>query len=203
MYLAHLINGNRRECESIVKAANDDKESVRDIYENLFQQSMYEVGELWEYNRISVAVEHMATAITEHLLSLIYPRLFSSERIGRSAVIACVANEYHQLGGKMVADIFEMNGWDAYFLGANTPAHDLMELIDRKSPELIGLSLSIYFNIENLRMVLDSIHERFPNRPVLVGGQAFRWEETNVLKGYPDVEYIPNLTALEGYLNGR
>jgi hypothetical protein len=27
-----------------------------------------------------------------------------------------VANEYHQIGGKMVADIFELNGWRGYFV---------------------------------------------------------------------------------------
>ena len=108
-------------------------ESVYPFYNNLFQKSLYRVGELWESNRISVAKEHLATAITEGLLNLVYPKLFEPEqyRKGRTILISCTANEFHQIGGKMVADVCELNGWDSHFLGANTPVNP--ELIPRHS----------------------------------------------------------------------
>jgi len=42
----------------------------------------------------------------------------------------------------MVADMLEMNGWDGYFIGANTPLPELIRFIESKNPDLIGLSLS-------------------------------------------------------------
>jgi methanogenic corrinoid protein MtbC1 len=170
---------------------------IYDLYVNLFQQAMYEVGELWEMNRISVAVEHLATSITESLLSLVYPRIFGAAHSGRKAVIACVANEYHQIGGKMVADIFELHGWDGYFLGANTPPEGLLRLIDDKKPDLVGLSLAISSNLENLCHVVEMVRATFHELPILVGGQAFRWGGTETVSRYAGVTYSSSLGDLE------
>ncbi len=94
---------------------------LKSLYMDLFQRSLYAVGELWELNKISVAREHLATAITESLLNLVYPRLFENTPTGKKVVVSCAANELHQIGGKIVADFFELNGWESHFLGANTP----------------------------------------------------------------------------------
>jgi methanogenic corrinoid protein MtbC1 len=161
---------------------------------------MYEVGELWERHEISVAVEHLATAITESLLSLVYPAVFSAPHTNRSAVIACVANEYHQIGGKMVADLFELNGWHGYFLGANMPLEDLMRMIDDKQPELIGLSLAVYSNLPSLLQVLDAVTATYPDLRVLVGGQAFRWGGCDVVGAYPNTVHVSSLSELEALL---
>ena len=37
-------------------------------------------------------------------------------------VATCIGGELHEIGIRMVADFFEMEGWDTYYLGANTPA---------------------------------------------------------------------------------
>ena len=138
-FLGALLNGDRKGCDAVVTDLANSGTDVRVIYVDLLQRAMYAVGELWEANRISVAKEHLATAITEGAMSLLYPRIFSGSRIGRSAVVSCVANEYHQIGGKMVADIFELNGWDGFFLGANTPEAELLAFVQERKPDVLGL----------------------------------------------------------------
>jgi len=174
--------------------------SIYDLYVQLFQRSLYEVGELWERNRISVAREHLATSVTESLLSFLAPRIFSAEHIGRRAVIACVANEYHQTGGRMVADIFELHGWDGYFLGANTPPEGMMKMIDEKKPDLVGLSLAIYFNMGNLKRLVELVLRHHPKLPILLGGQAFRWGGAEAFREMPGVTYVASLGELETML---
>lgn len=124
-------------------------------------------------------------------------RIFGAAHTGRKAIIACVANEYHQLGGRMVADIFELHGWDGYFLGANTPSEELLRLIDDKKPDLIGLSLAISFNLDNLWKVVEMVRVTFHELPILVGGQAFRWGGTELVSRYEGVTYISSLIDLE------
>jgi methanogenic corrinoid protein MtbC1 len=199
-YLHALLAGEKGKCIETVNGLLRKGVTIYDLYIHLFQKSMYQVGELWEQNRISVAVEHLATAITESLLTLVYPLIFSAEHIGKKAVVSCVASEYHQLGGKMAADIFELNGWDSYFLGANTPPEELLKLIQQKKPDLLGLSLSIYFNVENLYRVLEMVRGSFRDLPVLVGGQAFRWGGRERVEKYPGVAVIPTLTELESFI---
>ncbi len=196
-YLSFLLNGQRNECHKIVKKLLDAELDIKDIYIKLFQRSLYDVGSLWEHNKISVAVEHLATSITEGLMSLAYPVIFSTDKIDRSAIITCMANEYHQIGGRMVADIFELNGWNGYFLGANTPYEDLCKMIDDKQPHLVGLSLSVYYNIKNLLSILERLSSAYPTLKIIVGGQAFRQGGKESLSVYANVQYIESLYDLE------
>lgn len=196
-YLKALLAGKRTECQDVVRTLLDAEIELKALYGDLFQRSLYEVGELWENNRITVANEHLATSITESLLNLAYPKLFATERTGKKAVISCGANEYHQIGGKMVADILELNGWDCHFLGANTPPENIAEFIQKVSPDFVGLSLSILSNIDHLKRCIETIRSDFPNIDLLVGGQAFRWGGVETIRQYPGVEYISSLDQLE------
>jgi methanogenic corrinoid protein MtbC1 len=199
-YLAALLAGNKGECSRIVTNLLEGGITVRALYRELFQRAMYQVGDLWEHNRISVAREHLATSVTEFLLTLVYPRIFAVEHCGRKAVVACVANEYHQLGAKMVADIFELNGWDGYFLGANTPVTDLLALIEEKQPDFLALSLSVYFNLPTLLDTLKIVRESFANLDILVGGQAFRWGGAASVVNFPRVTCLESIDELEELL---
>lgn len=203
-YLSHLLKGNRQVCHDIVNGLIESSVNIRDLYVNLFQRSLYEIGTLWEYNNISVAVEHLATSITEGLMSLTYPVIFSADKIGKSAIVSCIANEHHQIGGRMVADIFELHGWDGYFLGANTPSEALLRMIDEKKPNIVGLSLSVYFNIGRLTDTVEMLRATYPELPIIVGGQAFLHitDGSLGLFRHRDVIYIDLLHSLEKQIIG-
>ncbi|MDT8377583.1 MAG: cobalamin-dependent protein [Desulfotignum sp.] len=199
-YLTLLLDGDRRACAQIVQQLLDDDIAIQTLYHDLFQKSMYEVGRLWEFNRISVAKEHLVTAITEGLLNLVYPRLFEKASVDsrneKKVVISCAANEFHQVGGKMVADIFELNGWDSQFLGANTPVDQMLAHIQEEKPDLVGLSVSVYFNMPALRSGIEAIRGNFLHLDILVGGQAFNWGGTEIIKQYSGTAYVPSLDRL-------
>jgi len=199
-YFKALLAGDRETCVHTVQCLLDREVSLYDLYIHLFQRSLYEVGDLWERNRISVAVEHLATAMTESLLTLVYPRIFAAEHIGKKAVVSCVANEYHQIGAKMVADVFELNGWDGYFLGANTPPESILVFLQEKQPHVLGLSLSVSFNMDALCGLIERVRGSFPDLPVLVGGQAFRWGGDDRVGRYPGVQRLSTLRELESYI---
>jgi len=196
-YLSSLLSGNKKECTYITRELLDQNISIYDLYINLFQRSMYQIGKLWETNKISVAVEHMATLIIEGLLNLLYPQIFSAEHIGKSAIVSCVPNEFHQLGAKMVADIFELNGWDGFFLGANTPSIELLQLIDEKKPDLLALSMSIYFNLPALKETIQKVQTNYPQLDIIVGGQGLLECGKDIVSEYSDVSYVDSLIKLE------
>jgi methanogenic corrinoid protein MtbC1 len=196
-YLNALLAGRHGDCRGMVQNLIDMRVDIKDLYERLFQRSMYRVGELWENNKITVAREHLATSITESLLNLVYPSMFAGERTGKKTIISCSANEFHQIGGKMVADIFEFNGWDGLFLGANTPPDDMLAFIHETKPDVVGLSLSLLSNAPDLKKSIEIIRYDFPQSAIWVGGQAFRWGGTEIVKEYSAIEYIPTLKELE------
>ncbi len=201
-YLSALLQGDRVQCAGIVKELQLTDAGLKDLYINLFQRSLYEVGELWEHQHISVAVEHLATAITQRVMTLVQPDLFSGAVRDRTLIVSCIADEYHQLGARMVADLAEIHGWRSYFLGANTPLNSLLEMIDQRRPDLVGLSLSVYFNMPSLERSLDAVVSTFPGIPLVVGGQAFRecWGGTQVGRKHSNVVLSSSLDTLEQVL---
>lgn len=201
-YLGGLLTGDRQLCGSVVTECRDRQAELQDIYVNLFQRSLYQVGDSWEQHQISVAVEHLATAITERLMTTLQPQVFSGATREHSIIVACVADEYHQLGGRMVADVAEMHCWRGHFLGANTPLEELLKMVDERRPNLLALSLSVYFNLPAMIRALDAVTGAFPNLPVLVGGQAFRprWGGTAGIQKYSGVILAATLKEAEEIL---
>lgn len=200
-YIDRLLSGKKYECSLIVQQLIDNNVDIRDIYLNLFQKSLYHVGELWETNRVSVSTEHIATAITESLLTLLYPKIFSQNPSSRKAVVTSCVNEYHQIGGKMVADIFELNGWNTNFLGANTPIDHLLRHLDEFRPDVLALSLSLYANLPRLLKTIDVISTNNSKLDIVVGGQAFNWGGTKKLANAKNIQYYSNLLDFEKAIN--
>jgi methanogenic corrinoid protein MtbC1 len=195
-YFNALLKGDRKTCSNIVTELIENKTEIKTIYEDLFQKSMYEVGELWERNKISVAVEHLCTATTETLMNLIYPHLFSSEKLNKKALVTCTPGEFHQIGAKMVADFFELNSWNSYFLGANTPSKDFLNYINEIKPDVIVISTSISFNLNSLEKLILEINSQFHDTKIIIGGQAFRWGGELQFNKYKNVEVIKSLSEL-------
>ena len=171
-YMELLLNGDHRGCGRIVQDLLARDVAILEIYQQLFQRALYLVGELWAQSQISVGTEHLATSITESMLTFIYPKLFASPRTGRRAVVACVGSEFHQMGARMVADTLELCGWDAYFLGANTPIEGLLDSLEKKQPDVLGLSVTINSNLVLFQETVEKTRARFPRLEILAGGQA-------------------------------
>lgn len=196
-YLSDLLAGRRTECRNYVDKLINDGIKIKELYLNLFQRSLYDVGTLWESNKISVATEHLCTSITESLINLAYPLIFSAEHTGRKAVITCTPGEFHQIGARMVADYFEMFGWDGYFVGVETPTADLIKFIDEKNPDVLAVSMSVFFNLNSLADLVVTINNRFPKLDIFLGGQGFRWGGENTFKTMNRVYVIKSLNDLE------
>lgn len=162
-FLLILLNGERQRGMDLVNELLAENRGVQQIYEEVIKPAMYKVGELWEAGTISVASEHLASAIVESILGQLYYRVItSSGRKGKVAVISSVEQEVHQIGAKMVSDVFELNGWTSHFLGANTPIEELIKFLEKINPNTLGLSVSINLHIYYLEKTIKKVREKFP-----------------------------------------
>ena len=187
-------------CSTIAKNFLAENPSIKDLYEDVFKEALYEVGRLWEANKITVATEHLATAITEGILNELYGELDIPEKSTHKVVLACVDGESHQVGVKMVADVFEMNGWESYFLGTGIPITELVKFIQQKEPTVVAISLSIFFNYRNLVEMIAVLKSEFPNLTIIVGGQGFLHRKEGSFEKVDDIKYISDLYELDTYL---
>ncbi|MBN1768092.1 MAG: cobalamin B12-binding domain-containing protein [Prolixibacteraceae bacterium] len=199
-FLEALLKGDRKGGSAIAKKYVESHSDIKNFYENIIKPSLYKVGEMWEYNIISVAAEHLATAVSESIMNELYEHVISENRSPYKIVLGCIEKEQHQVGVKMIADVFEMHGWDAFFLGANTPNADFIDYIREIEPDLIGLSLSIYSHMPSFEELIKNVRNEFPNKPIIVGGQAFTHGGEELIRAHYNIILLRNLSETEQYI---
>jgi MerR family transcriptional regulator, light-induced transcriptional regulator len=174
---AYLLRSDRRAAASLVtNAYGAGQASIREHYLHVFQPVQYEICRLWQVNAITVADEHFCTAATQAIMSQFYPDLFAQPKIGRTLVMASIGGELHEIGGRMVADIFELEGWSTWFYGANTPAPSLISAICERTPDVVGLSVTMTWNVQALADFVRAMRTTSgcSGARVIVGGYPFR-----------------------------
>jgi MerR family transcriptional regulator, light-induced transcriptional regulator len=175
LYIEAALSGHRATALTIALACVGRGLSVPEVYHGLLQPAQYEVGWRWEANEISVAQEHMVTAITQYVIAHLHSRLSPpTERRGR-VVVTGVEGELHQIGGNMVADILESGGWDVRFLGTELPHKDILRAVEKHKPHVVAISATMLYNLPKVAALTAEIRRIFGSEPrVVVGGGAFR-----------------------------
>ncbi len=175
-YLAAQLAGDRREAlrllvdEGLLRGI-----PLQDIHLKVIQPAQYEIGRLWQENRISVAQEHLATAISQLALSHLYRHLPRDPSNGKVVMLSCVEGELHEVGARVASDFLEMAGFDVRFLGANVPTSHLVRMVRDQTPDLLALSVTMTYHLPALRSALDQVRAAAPRLPIAVGGLAFSW----------------------------
>lgn len=192
-YTDALLGGDRHTAAKFVKDAVENNMPVKDIYLGVFQPSQYEVGRLWLNNEISVATEHFCSASTQSIMAQLYPYIFSTNRVGRNLVAGCVGGELHEIGIRMVTDFFEMEGWDTYYLGANSPAKSVLNAIDEYEAHVVALSAAMPYHRNLLRQTIKEIRKSSAgnNVKIMIGGNALNFFSNNLADFGAD-GYAPN-----------
>ncbi len=178
-YLRAVLGGNRILAQELSLAAMQSGMPLAQLYMEVFQPALYEVGRLWEVGKVSVAQEHLATAITQTVISVLFSQVELPASRGDSVIVGCLEGNFHEIGARMTADLFQLAGYDAYFLGANALRESLMEMVADVKPVAIGLSSSLPHHIDPVRQVIAQMRGDFAaNRPtVMVGGLSFNSSE--------------------------
>jgi len=171
---AALLAGNQPEALAIVTTALDSGRSLVDVELRLMQPAMYHIGELWQENRVSVAQEHMASAMVQSIMTISLVRTTPPVATGNRVLLACVEGNIHAIGLRMVADAFQLGGWDVQYLGANVPTSALLQQVQESRPHLVGLSVVFAQHLATAKAAIALLESRLGSaRPaVIVGGLA-------------------------------
>lgn len=174
-YLGDILGAKRATALERIMTAFHSGYSIPNIYMDIFQESLYEIGRLWETNRIGVAEEHMGTAITQFIMSNLYQHLEMSDTRRGRLVITGVQGELHQVGANMVADVLEADGWDVMFLGADVPPESVVQAVLRHRADVLGISVTMFVNVPVVIALVGMLRKEFGDRApkILLGGGAF------------------------------
>jgi methanogenic corrinoid protein MtbC1 len=110
-------------------------------------------------------------------MSQLYPYLFSAERNGHTMVATCVSGDLHEIGVRMVSDFLEMEGWNTFYLGANTPTSSLLQILAERQADVLAVSATL---TPHVRVVAELI------RAVRAAQAGWAGQEVKIMVGgYP------------------
>jgi MerR family transcriptional regulator, light-induced transcriptional regulator len=173
-FTSALLAGNQREASAVVDHCIDGGHDLIAIELHVVQPSLYHVGEEWQANRVSVAKEHMATALALSIMTAALLRALPPVTLDRRVLLACVPGNQHAVGLRMVGDAFQLAGWELRYLGADAPSADIVREAEEWQAHLVGLSVSFAHQLPAAKEIIAGLSERLGgSRPaVIIGGLA-------------------------------
>jgi MerR family transcriptional regulator, light-induced transcriptional regulator len=140
---------------------------------DLITPTLWEIGRRWEQGRITVSVEHFASAFFQGLLTNLLHALPPGN--ANPLVIACCApGEAHALAPLILSLLLRRVGLHVAYLGQNIETQGLSQTARQLSPALICVSITLVSFLEALIDMGQKLQELPPPHPILVfGGQVF------------------------------
>jgi MerR family transcriptional regulator, light-induced transcriptional regulator len=171
LFAAALKSADSVRAQRVVESALEGGLTQLDVYAAVIAPAMRQIGDLWERGEITVADEHLASAIVERILAVLYRRGFVAPPRSREAILlSCLEGEEHQLGLRIAADVLEGAGFVVLFLGANVPLDDLVAAVSRHRPAAVGLSGTLPGSQAKLERAVDAVRAAVAGVGIVAGG---------------------------------
>ncbi len=183
-YMEALLEGNRNGCRKVVEETLQCGIPANQVYMDLIWPIMIEVDILYRNDKIDSAQESMATRINRTLIDQLQNKLPRKDSRQRKVVVCCSSNEHGELGGQMIADLFESDGWEVRFLGSSVNNDDILTFVHSFTPDILLAYGTTPQEAPNIRRLIDTVKavNAFPEMKIMLSGGIFNraeglWEE--------------------------
>ncbi len=174
---------------AVRSAVGDGRLELDALYTGVLTPLLVDTGARWQAGTTRVWEEHYTTSVVRTIIEALSVEVAKAasrvESRGKTALFACPSGEQHDLGLRMLADRAALRGWNAHFLGADTPAAEVIAAAKALDADLVALSAATHYNLVLLRSFVDEVKAGLPGVRVGVGGPAFacnhQWEPEDLL----------------------
>ena len=167
--LDYLTNGERDNTLKVYDAFSKGA-SPDEFFDKILKPVMYEVGDLWAANKLSVASEHIASNIAHDLVKIIGKQI--SKQDGRAKILLCTPpGEEHNLGCNILESFLQSKRFKVFNLSPNAPTEDVLDFIKNNKPDLVLVSITLEENIKPGQRFVKKISDEY-KIPIMVGGLA-------------------------------
>lgn len=183
----YLLQGDEQAAIQLIEEELT-RTSQQQMMNDLLTPAMQHIGYLWENNEITVADEHLATAICDFILSKLDIQMKPLQMLEKTVLLMGVQDEEHYIGLKMVSSIFKQAGWRVRYLGPNMPEMHALKAIDRWKPDVIALSAALVHRVMAIQSLALKLKENYPSISLVIGGRITQQIDLQTL--LPDSVYI-------------
>ena len=172
-YADALLAGDPRAAERVIREAIEARLGEALIDDQVIRPALVLVGDLWADGSLSVADEHLATAISIRVVMLQREAFRVARRRASSRVLLAGAQgERHVVGLEMAASVLLHAGYDVRMLGADLPVADVAAAVERHRPTVVGFTTATALTAVNLPKAFDAVRSASGGIGILVGGQG-------------------------------
>ncbi len=133
-----LVSGDEAAVRSIATGLIDEGASIVDVIQHVLVPPLVRIGNDWHEGRLTIWVEHRASAIIERLLGGIAPNPRGRRR--GTVMVAAVTGDLHSLPSSMAAVALRADNWWVEHLGANMPPDELVRFCEEHPVDVVVLS---------------------------------------------------------------
>ena len=146
-----------------------------DFFDKILRPVMYDIGEHWSTNKISIATEHVASNIAQTLVRIIMDKVSGSSK--KKKILICVpVGEEHHLGCDVLETYLSIKGFKVYNMGTSMPTESIIGFIENNKPDMVFISITLPDNLSAGQRLVKKIKEEY-NIPILIGGYALQSEK--------------------------
>lgn len=166
---SHLSNGDFQGALNLYKIYQKNL-GTTDFFDSILTPVMYQVGNLWEKNKISVATEHICSNIAHSIVNVIMEK--NSVRRTKQKILICTPNgEEHNLGCNILESYLSCKGYKVSNLSPSAPYDSILQSIDNIKPDAVLVSITLSDNIKVAQRLVKKIRQQYDS-PIFIGGQA-------------------------------
>jgi methanogenic corrinoid protein MtbC1 len=151
--------------------------TLKEIYDELLRPSLVGFKCTEQDEAICIWKEHIRSSIVRTILECTYPYVMKEkskqQQLEKMIIVVCPKEEFHEIGAIIVTHYMNLAGFDAMFIGANTPNDQIISAIPAFKPDFIAFSVTNFYNVVATKIVTDAITSLYPDVKIIVGGQAF------------------------------
>ncbi|MDT7042520.1 MerR family transcriptional regulator [Candidatus Nitronereus thalassa] len=161
---------------------------------DIFFPILRTIGDLWHQGRIGIPGEQSVSQTIRRVLAEDILLQKGAEK--PQALIACMPNDYHEIGAMAALRLLQKCGWKALYLGADSSIEIVRLACTRRQAQLVLFSCVVERSPEEMKALIDNIVKHLlPITNVVIGGQGgllyIDWLER---KG---IRYIGKLEAVK------
>jgi methanogenic corrinoid protein MtbC1 len=183
-YLGGLLEGDRIRCRAVVEELLQSGVAASRVYFDLIWPLMVELEKLGRADKITPLQEHLATRINRTIVDQLQNKLPRRAGRGRKVVICTGQTDCGELGGQVLADLFETNGWEVRLTGGGVSNDDLLVFLSDYRPDVLLIYGSTASEAPQIRRLIDTVRVigASPMLRIMLSGGLFSraeglWEE--------------------------
>lgn len=201
-YLTAVLAGRQHQAFDVLEAALAAGIPLYTVYVGVVQAALYTIGERWERAEVTIAEEHLATAVVQSNLAILAGRLrelnpVPAEPVHRRVVVTVSPGEQHAVGARILADCLDAAGWRVEYLPPPVAEAFLLDHLTATRPDVVALSTALPVHLPRLGLTVKAIRS-LPYPPVVALGGSVLAHRPRLAAGFgADVTAVDAAVAVD------